>query len=374
MHAEPGVSPKRDFAVGLVVVGLVAGLLAAGCTERAARSAPPKKGQLLKLKVQGRALEGNALGDPVEQDVHVYLPPGYDSSPERRYPVLYLLHGFGGEPDMWTGPNSFLQELMDTQLRQGRIQEFIVVMPNGANRLGGAFYLNSSVTGGWEDFIVRDVVGYVDTRYRTMPRPESRGIAGHSMGGYGALRLGMRHPDVFGSVYALAPCCLSLEEDLGPDNPAWGQLATFTERSQVDAAAQRGEFYPLLLSALAAAVAPNPNKPPLLADLPYAVEQGTAKPRPEVLAKWNEALVLPTVAAHREPLRKLRALRFDVGTDDEFTHIQTSTVRLSRSLSELDVPHTYEVYEGTHNNQLLTRLGTRVLPFFSETLAHEPAK
>ncbi|HEX8825637.1 MAG TPA: alpha/beta fold hydrolase, partial [Archangium sp.] len=242
--------------LGLVGMALVAGLLASGCSERSSRSVeprnePPGTGQLLKRKVHGRALEGNALGDPADQDVHVYLPPGYASSTERRYPVLYLLHGFNGSPEMWT---SSLQE----------VKELIVVMPNGANRLGGSFYLDSAVTGGWEDFIVREVVGYVDANYRTLAQPASRGIAGHSMGGYGALRLGMRHPDVFGAVYAMAPCCLALEEDLGPDNPAWGRLATFKDRAQLEAAARQGEFYPLLLSALAAAVSPNPHHPPLL--------------------------------------------------------------------------------------------------------------
>ena len=94
-------------------------------------------------------------------------------------------------------------------------------MPDASNRYGGSFFTNSVTTGNWEDFIVRDLVAFVDGRYRTLRRPASRAIAGHSMGGYAAIKLAMKHPDVFGSVYSLSACCLDWGGDLSPDNAAW---------------------------------------------------------------------------------------------------------------------------------------------------------
>ena len=97
----------------------------------------------------------------------------------------------------------------------GGLKPMIVVMPDARTRAGGSFYVNSSADGRWEDFITHDLVQSIDSRFRTLPGDRRhRAIAGHSMGGYGALYLAFRHPDVFGSVYALSPCCLEFVGDL----------------------------------------------------------------------------------------------------------------------------------------------------------------
>jgi S-formylglutathione hydrolase len=154
--------------------------------------------------VHSPGLEPNLLGDSADQTVAIYLPAAYQTEPQKRFATIYFLHGFADTPAK--GVAEIVQEHMDKLLATQTIEPMIVVAPNGLNRLLGSFYVNSQVTGNWEDYVARDVVAYVDSHYRTLPRPESRGISGHSMGGYGALMLGFKHPDVFSFIYAMSPC------------------------------------------------------------------------------------------------------------------------------------------------------------------------
>jgi S-formylglutathione hydrolase FrmB len=198
-------------------------------------TAPTTTSKLLQLKIQAPSLKGNLLGDPAEQPIYVCLPPGYESSTQR-YPTLYLLHGFTANSSVWINgayQGMKLQTLMDDSIKSGKVREMIVVAANGSNAYKGSFYTNSSVTGNWEDFIVRDLVNYVDANYRTIPRAESRGIAGHSMGGYGSVMLGMKHPEIFSAVYALSPCCLAMEADMGEANSAWSGVLQLTSKEQL---------------------------------------------------------------------------------------------------------------------------------------------
>lgn len=158
---------------------------------------PKPHGQVVQITVHSHALENNRVKDSPDRAVSVYLPPDYDAG-TRRYPVVYLLHGYTGTERGWMNPAYVgLPDIMDRLLQHRAIEPMFVVMPNSFNRFGGSFYSNSALSGNWEDFIVRDLVEYVDAHYRTIPQAGSRGIAGHSMGGYGALRLGMDHPEVF---------------------------------------------------------------------------------------------------------------------------------------------------------------------------------
>lgn len=355
---------------------LAAGWWGAGCSSRVL-APPAQTGELIRRTFHSPALENNLLGDSADPEVHVYLPPSYARQPERRFPVLYLLHGFLSSPSDSTTPGPgapSVQEQMDTLVQQGAIQEFIVVIPSGRNRYGGSFYMNSPVTGGWEDAIVKDLVAFVDSTYRTLARAESRGIAGHSMGGFGALRLGMRHPDVFSAVYAMSPCCLAPEEDLGVDSPAWARVTHFTERAQLDQAKAQGGFYEQLIVAWLAAASPAPDRPPLYFQSPFQEQDGHLVPSEPAYGRWEQTLVLPHVAEHREALLRLRALAFDVGTQDKLTHIPATVRKLDEELKRLGVPHRYEAYEGDHLNRINERTGTRVLPFFSHVLVGSSPK
>ena len=153
------------------------------------------EGELVYQSVYSDALKHNLLGDPAYRSVIVYLPPGYHES-DARYPAVYLLHGYDDTNTIWRDgffQGFSVQTVMDRLIREGRIQEMIMVMPDGRNAYGGSYYINSSVAGNWADFITKDLVDFVDETYRTLARSESRGIAGHSMGGYGAIYLAARH-------------------------------------------------------------------------------------------------------------------------------------------------------------------------------------
>src|SRR5579862_3095559 len=148
--------------------------------------------EVVDITVHSPALEHNLLGDPADQKTAIYLPAAYRSEPTRHFATIYFLHGFADTPVHRVA--EILQSYLDKLIAKGTIEPMIVVATNGLNRYFGSFYTNSVVTGNWEDYIVRDVVGYVDAHYRTIPAPESRGIGGQSMGGYGALMLGFKHP------------------------------------------------------------------------------------------------------------------------------------------------------------------------------------
>src|SRR5688572_22605994 len=160
-----------------------------------------------RIKVHGAALAGNLEGDAVDRDVLVFLPPSYAKERSRRYPVVYALHGYSIGAEQWA------QEIHVPQTIAGAFatgaREMIVVLPDSKTAHNGSMYSSSVTTGDFERFIAVDVVGYVDAHYRTLPDRRSRGLVGHSMGGYGATRIGMKYPDVFGSLYIMSPCCLS---------------------------------------------------------------------------------------------------------------------------------------------------------------------
>jgi S-formylglutathione hydrolase len=323
------------------------------------------QGTIQIVKLHAASLEGNLLGDPAEQEVAVYLPPGYATS-TARYPVLYLLHGIGGGFTDWT-KHWGIRESMDGLIASGAAP-FLVVMPNGRNSLGGGFYVDSPVSGGWESFLVRELVPRIDADFRTVAARESRGIAGHSMGGFGALRLGMRHPDLFASLYAMSPCCLDLTDDIGHGNQDWKKALRFREPADLGKAIQAGDFYPVAMIAMAAAITPNREKPPFFVDLPVREVRGELLPDDAVYEQWRAALPFSQLAAHRAGLLRMRGIVIDYGTSDQFAHIITSTPELSRELARLRIPHRLDVYAGDHRQQIPERLRTHVLPFFATVL------
>src|SRR6478736_553256 len=168
------------------------------------------------IKVHGASLEGNLEGDAVDRDVIVFLPPSYQKDKKHRYPVVYALHGYSIGAEQWS------HEIHVPQTIEGAFalgsREMIVVLPDSKTIYNGSMYSSSVTTGDFEKFVSSDVVSYIDAHYRTIPARTSRGLVGHSMGGYGASRIGMKHPDVFGALYIMSPCCLAPRQ-AGPANP-----------------------------------------------------------------------------------------------------------------------------------------------------------
>lgn len=331
--------------------------------------------RMVTVTFHSPSLERNLLGDPADQKVEIYLPPSYDREPQRRYPVLYLLHGFYGTTGDFTQPvfqGFTVEQAMDDLARGGA--EMIVVVPNGRNRLGGSYFRNSSVTGNWEDYLVRDLVPYVDRTYRTVAQPASRGVAGHSMGGMAAISIGMTRPGVFGSVYAMSPCCLAWKDDFGAANPGWRALSEAKSIDDILAIARNTDLMPLHIASAAAAFAPNPSRPALPFDLPYSVRDGHLVHDETIDAAWRAKQPMSLIAQSSANLKLLRGLAFDSGFDDQYKHIPITTRELSAALAENGVPHAFEAYDGDHRNRLGDRLRTRVLPFFVRTLATAPSE
>ena len=167
-----------------------------------------------RIKVHSAAIEGNLEGESADRDVIVFLPPSYKHDTKRHYPVVYALHGYFIGAEQWTG-EIHVPQTIEGAFAQGA-SEMIVVLPDSKTVYLGSFYSSSVTTGDFERFISHDLVTYIDAHYRTLPTRESRGLVGHSMGGYGATRIGMKHSDVFGALYIMSPCCLSPAAGGGP--------------------------------------------------------------------------------------------------------------------------------------------------------------
>jgi S-formylglutathione hydrolase len=341
---------SSPVAVSLAIVALAAvGLYAQAKT--AARA-----GTLEHIKVHGQALEGNLEGDSPDRDVTVYLPPSYATERARRYPVIYLLHGYGGTDANWTGRQLNLPEIADRVFAAGTAREMIVVMPNAFSLHKGSMYSSSVTTGDWETYIARDLVSYVEDHYRTIAERTSRGLAGASMGGYGAFRIAMKRPDVFSSLYILSACCLTAQ--LNPRPEAMAAAEAVRSREQAEKA-ERGSSTTL---AFAAAWSPNPANPPLYLDLP--VKDG--KVRPEIVAKWAANSPLAMIDQYIPNLKMYSAIAMDIGTKDG---LLASNKDLELAMTRFGVVHTYEEYDGDHTNRRGERVETKVLPFFSNALS-----
>ena len=311
--------------------------------------------QVEHIKVHGTSLEGNLEGDAVDRDVIVFLPPSYDTSKTRRYPVVYALHGYSIGADQWT------HEIQVPQTVEGAFalgaREMIVVLPDSKTLYGGSMYSSSITTGDFERFIAHDLVAYIDAHYRTIAARSSRGLAGHSMGGYGAARISMKYPDVFGSVYIMSPCCLS-PRAAGHANPD-SDRALAAVKTSADAA---GLPFPLRMQlASAAAWSPDPKSPPLYLDLPTK----DGMPQLDVLARWAANAPLAFVDQYIGNLRQYRAIAIDVGDQDG---LRADTEKLHDALDRYSIANRFEIYHGTHTSAVADRFQNHVLPFFSQNL------
>lgn len=316
--------------------------------------------------VAAPSLRNNLLGDPDRRAVTVYLPPGYSKNRTKRYPVVYLLHGFSANHRAFMAgayQNLNVRISMDSLIRAGAVRDMIVVMPDAGNGFKGSFYANSVVAGKWEDFIVRDLIAHVDRKYRTVRNRRGRGIAGHSMGGFGAFRIGMRHPEIFSALYALSPCCLgSSSSPEGFGVRSWKTAIGLTDRTQF----ARAGFIPNIIYALAAVYSPNPARPPFFVDLPYRIEGDSLSVVPDVARRWL-ASPLAESETYTANLKRTR-IAFDAGRGDGFRDIPVNVQKMDSVLTSIGVEHTSELYEGTHGSRIRSRLETTVFPFFSGAL------
>jgi len=310
------------------------------------------------IKIHGTALEGNLEKDAVDRDVIVFLPPSYQKDTHRRYPVVYALHGYSIGAEQWTHEIHVPQTIEGAFA--GGAKEMIVVLPDSKTVHNGSMYSSSVTTGDFEKFISHDVVAYVDAHYRTIPERTSRGLVGHSMGGYGATRIGMKHSDVYGSLYIMSPCCMSART-AGPANP---ELEKTLEAVKTPEDSASLPFLPRAQLASAAAWSPDAKNPPLYLDLP--TKDGAA--RPEVLAKWAANAPLAFIDQYIGNLRQYGAIALDVGDQDR---LRADTGKLHDVLDSYGIANSFEVYSGTHTSAVADRFQNHVVPFFSKNLCFE---
>ena len=308
------------------------------------------------VTVHSDAIAGNLMGTSAARDVHVVLPPSYDQNPDRRYPVVYALHGYWVKAEQWL-KEVHMPQTAESAFAKG-VPEMIVVFPDSWNEYNGSFYSDSPTTGDFEHFIADELIDYVDRNYRTIARPESRGLVGHSMGGYGASRIGIKHAEKYGALYLMAPCCQS---------PMGSRDLTAQDVQKIQGASGVAEAQELpgnLRStlAVAAAFSPDPEAPPLYLDLPVDAE---GKERPDVLARWKANAPLSFLDRYADKLRDYRAVAIDVGDKD---FLLDDARLLHDALLAQGIDNTLDIYDGDHTNRLGFRMQDHVLPFFGRTL------
>ncbi len=317
------------------------------------------------IKIHGTALEDNLEGDAVDRDVIVFLPPSYQKDKKRRYPVVYALHGFSIGAEQWAH-EIHVPETIEGAFAKGA-QEMIVVLPDSKTIYNGSMYSSSVTTGDFENYIARDVVAYIDTHYRTIPYRTSRGLAGHSMGGYGVSRIGMKHPDVFGALYIMSPCCMSPMAGGGPGPADQMKERAIANEKKVAAAKSPAELaaqspgFAAVQYATAAAWAPDPKNPPLYFDMP--TKDGV--PQPEIVAKFTANSPLAFVDQYIGNLKQYRAIAMDVGDQDG---LRIDAGKLHTILDNYGIANSFEIYPGTHTSAVADRFQNYVLPFFSKNL------
>ena len=313
-----------------------------------ALAAVPAEARVEQVVVHGASLEGNLEGNSPDRTVYVILPPGYDKAKRQRFPVLYFLHGFTATAEKYMDYIKF-----DDAVQQfATDNQFIVVVPDTYTRMGGSFYASGQAVGDFESFVARDLVGWIDGKYRTIARRDSRGLAGHSMGGYGTWRIGMKHPETFSSLYAMSSCCLSARRAT-PDDAKFESVG-------LDAAI-KSDFFSLAYFATAVAFSPAPDKAPFYAD--FLTKDGKLDPLVE--ARWAANAPSVFVAQYVPALKSMEAIAMDVGDKD---FLLEDNKLMTRELTRFGVTHSYTLYEGDHGNRVAPRFREFVLPFFAAHL------
>jgi S-formylglutathione hydrolase FrmB len=330
VSAFGGRGGARWSCLGALAASVV---LTAPAATQVATDVPPvvpgaKPVAVERIKIPGPALEGNLEGNASDRDALVFLPPGYVRDTARRYPVVYALHGYSIGAEQWSR-EIHVPQTIEGAFAQGS-KEVIVVLPDSKTVHNGSMYSSSVTTGDFERFVARDVVAYMDAHYRTIPQRASRGLVGHSMGGYGATRIGMKHADVFGSVYVMSPCCLSPRQ-AGPPNP---ELEKSLEAVKTPADSAGLPFFARAQLATAAAWSPDPKNPPLFLSLPTR----GGEPQADVLAKWAANAPLAFLDQYVADLRRYRAIAIDVGDEDR---LKADTARLHEALDRYGIAHSF---------------------------------
>jgi hypothetical protein len=316
----------------------------------------PMHGTLDRLVVESELLADNALGDPARRPLYVYRPPGVELDHPRALPAVYVIQGYTGQLDMWLNRTAFepaMVERLDAMFAAGECPDALVVFVDCWTSYGGSQFLNSISLGRYQDYLCDEVVAFVDGRYPALADRESRGLAGKSSGGYGAMVVPMVRPDVFSALASHAGDAL-FEASYLPSFPEVtrrlrddfdGSYDAFFERLRTaDHMDLERWGSPLEMYGYAAAYSPDPaNAGKAL--LPFDV--ATGRLHDDVWAQWLDKDPVRMAPAHADALRSMRRIYLDAGRSDEY-YLDLGGQAFAAELDSLGVQHTLELFEGKH--------------------------
>jgi enterochelin esterase family protein len=313
------------------------------------------------VSVESKCLAGNPLGDPTARELGVILPPSYDASPDRHFPMILMLPGFTSTGLALVNRGGFTEPLdrrLDRLCRTGAAKEAILVLPDCFTRYGGSQYVDSPALGAYQRYLCDEVVPLVDRRFRTLPQRESRAVLGKSSGGYGAIALALARPDLFsafGSHAGDSAFELSYQREFGRTAMTLerrGGIDGFLRHFEAQPTKSGGDIEALSNLCCAAAWSPRPSGPYGFGvgfDLPFHPRTGVLVE--EVWARWLTADPVRRFAesAHLETLARSSAIFLDAGLGDEY-NLQLGARLMSERLTQARIAHVHEEFEGGHMN------------------------
>jgi len=312
-------------------------------------------------EITSPSLEGNLLGTPTTRPMWVWLPPSYDTSPDKHYPTIYVLHHFTGTRSSFKS-----HEFVDLDIggeaanliREGLMDEAILIMPEASNIYGGSFYQSNEVIGDYQTYIANELVDYIDGKYRTTADRESRSVLGHSMGGFGAFTFALNYPEVFGGVASLAPANAEFEasgfiERFISENPETLGEPLIVQTPADYMAIVMTSFATNAMYANAAALSPNPDNPPFYVDLPVQYPEQTVVE--DVWNQWLDNDLVSQIGRNGNNLTNTN-IYIDTGVGEVTIMPELfGTELLPAALDEHGLNYTYVEAEGDHLSHLRVR-------------------
>ncbi len=316
----------------------------------------PLKGRYDELTFESTVLKENALHDPYQRPLWIYLPPGYDDEPERRYPSIYVIQGLTGQLDMWRNRTPFRKnfpELVDELFANNEVPPCVVVWVDCWTSLGGSQFLDSPATGRYHTYLCDEIVPWIDAHYRTLPQREHRGIMGKSSGGYGAMITPMLRPDLWGGLAthagdALFEMCYLPEfrDTIRILRDRYdGSFDNFWQDFRSRPAFAKGYDATLLNDwCMAACYSADPDG---TVRLPYKTLTGELIP--EVWERWLAWDPVRMVPKHAETLRSMKAIYIDAGDQDQY-FLDVGATAFRQALYRAGIVDIFfELFDATHS-------------------------
>jgi S-formylglutathione hydrolase FrmB len=307
-------------------------------------------------RVHSQALANNPLRDPSERPAIVYTPPGYDAQASRRYPVLYVLHGYTGDALALVSSRPWERNVVqwaDLLVRERRMPPALLVLVDGFTRLGGSQYLDSVHNGNYAQYVLHDVIAHVDRSYRTIAHEGGRAVLGKSSGGFGSLHLCMAYPGTFGAfashsgdcyfTYAHPPSFPAAQRTL--EKHGW-DIAAFVNGFERKFKRPQDEYATMEILGYAAAYSPN-SATAFDVELPF--ERTTGALREDVFARWLAYDPVERVEASQAALKRLRLRYIDCGRRDEYG-LDIGARVLTARIRELGLDVRHEEFDDDHRN------------------------